>query len=525
MPRYLRAEWILVLLFAGGCDAEANEPEQLRAFTGIELVPIGSWSNGAFDVGGAEISAFDPDSARLFVVNGAAATLDILDLSDPKVVTWIESIDTTVWGGGANSVAIHDGLVAIAVEADPKQDPGVVVFLDQNGIYLGSVEVGSLPDMLTFTPDGSRLLVANEGEPSSDYAVDPDGTITIIDLDAGPAKAIATQVTFDAYVGAPLDPSVRVYGPKADAAADFEPEYIAVSQDSKIAWVSLQENNALAIVDVEQAAVTDVVGLGFKDHSLIGNGLDPSDRDGGVKIANWPVYGIYMPDAIASFRDKGQTFLLTANEGDSRVYDSFAEETRVRRAKLDPKAFPTAFSHPALLGRLKITNTLGDIDDDGDYDALYTFGARSFSVRDANGALVWDSGDELELLTTMLDADNFNADSVLNGIDARSDDKGPEPEGLALGEVAGHTYVFVGLERTGAIVAYDLADPHAPSFAAYVSTRESSGDPELGTAGDLAPEGIVFIPADESPTGVALLVGSYEVSGSVAIFEVRETQK
>jgi hypothetical protein len=376
--------------------------------------------------------------------------------------------------------------------------------------------------MVTFTPNGRYVLVANEGEPSSDYATDPDGSITIVDLESGPSAAITTQVTFDAYVDATLDESVRVFGPGADAAADFEPEYITVSDDSQTAWVTLQENNAIAIIDVHKAVVTDVVGLGFKDHSAAGNALDPSNRDGGVYIGNWPVYGVYMPDAIATFRDGNDTFLLLANEGDSRVYEAFDEESRVGAETLDPNIFPNAkdLQQYAALGRLKITTTLGDVDEDGDYDALYAFGGRSFSVRDSAGALVWDSGDQFEQLTAAFDPYDFNSDNTANLTDERSDDKGPEVEGLCIGKVAGHTYVFVGMERSGGIAAYDLADPTAPTFAAYVSTRDATGYPKAGTAGDLGPEGMLFISENESPTGTPLLVVSYEVSGSVGVYEV-----
>jgi 2',3'-cyclic-nucleotide 2'-phosphodiesterase/3'-nucleotidase/5'-nucleotidase len=523
---------ILTSLLGHGCQDDSDDPDNFRngqpppAFATINLEPIGGWTNNTFDEGGAEIAAFDPDSARLFVVNGADVTVDILDLSDPTTPTLVDSIDITTWGAGANSVAIHDGLVAVAIEADPKQDPGTVVFLDTDGEYLGSVEAGALPDMVIFTPNGRQLLVANEGEPNSDYTVDPDGSITIVDLSDGPAAAVATDVTFEAYVDDMLDPSVRVFGPGADAAADFEPEYITVSHDSQTAWVTLQENNAVAIVDLRDAVVTDVVGLGFKNHSLPGNALDPSNRDGGIHIANWPVYGTYMPDAIANFRDGGDTFLLTANEGDAREYEAFGEETRIGSVTLDPTTFPSAavLQKNAALGRLKITTTLGDTDHDGDYDALYAFGARSFSVRDATGALVWDSGDELEQLTALHDPNNFDADNTQNGADERSDDKGPEVEGLCVGKVAGHTYAFIGLERTGGIVAYDLADPTAPTFADYVTTRDAAGAPEDGTAGDLGPEGILFVSEDDSPTGVPLLVVSYEVSGSVAVYEVQNIE-
>ncbi len=497
----------------------------LPALAGIELVPVGGWTNGAFDEGGAEIGAFDAESARLFVVNGAASTLDILDLSDPTSPVLLLSVDTTRWGKNANSVAVHDGLVAIAVEADPKQQAGQVVFLDTDGNLLGSVAVGALPDMVTFAPDGGTLLVANEGEPDATYADDPDGSVSIVDLTHGPAAAVSTQVTFEGFVGDTLDASIRVFGPGSDAAAGLEPEYVAVSHDGKTAWVTLQENNAIALVDVHGAVVTDVVGLGFKDHSVEGAGLDPSDRDGGVSIGTWPVRGMYLPDAIVQLRDRGETFLVTANEGDARDYDGYSEETRVGNVTLDPTVFPdaSALQDRDALGRLKITESLGDEDGDGDFDALYSFGARSISVWDARGALVWDGGDELERLTATVDPDSFNADNVETDPDGRSDDKGPEPEGLAVGKVAGISYVFVGLERTGGVVAYDFHDPRAPTVAAYVTTRLPEGDPEEGTAGDLGPEGLLFVKAEDSPSGVPLLVVCYEVSGSVGVFEVRTT--
>lgn len=495
------------------------------ALAGVDLVPVGTWCTGAFDEGGAEIAAFDPATARLFVVNGAAATLDVLDLSDPTAPTLVTRVDVTPWGGGANSVAVHDGLVAVAVEADPKQDPGLVLFLDTDGAVVGTAEAGALPDMLTFTPDGSAVVVADEGEPDATYSDDPAGSVTIVDLSAGVAAAGSTHVYFDAFVGG-LDPDVRVFGPGADASTDLEPEYVAVSHDGKTAWVTLQENAALAIVDLRDGVVTDVVPLGAKDHTLPGAGLDPSDKDGGVAIATWPVHGLYQPDAVATVRHRGRTYLLTANEGDARDYDGFSEEARVADVVLDPDAFPgaTALQDRRALGRLKITTTLGDDDGDGDYDALYSFGTRSFSVWDAAGTLVWDSGEQLERLTALAEPALYNADNAANGADTRSDDKGPEPEGLVVGKVAGRDYVFVGLERTGGIAVYDVSDPTAPTFADYASTRNPAGHPAMGTAGDLGPEGLLFVPAEESPTGVPLLVVCYEVSGTVGVFEVRRTK-
>jgi hypothetical protein len=178
-------------------------------------------------------------------------------------------------------------------------------------------------------------------------------------------------------------------------AADTEPEYVTISDDSKTAWVTLQENNAIARVNLVTKSIEQISPLGFKNHFLPGNELDPSDRDGIIAHGKWPVQGMYLPDGIAVFGKGFQQFLITANEGDSRIRptsddalppneegDFFNEEERIKDVDLDPVAFPNAVSlqSDASIGRLKITNTLGDTDGDGDFDNLHTFGARSFSI-------------------------------------------------------------------------------------------------------------------------------------------------
>jgi hypothetical protein len=317
-----------------------------------------------------------------------------------------------------------------------------------------------------------------------------------------------------------------VFGPGATVAQDLEPEYITVADNGRTAWVTLQEANAIGVLDLDSGEFTAIHGLGFKDHRLAANALDPSDRDGpsngkAVRIASWPVYGMYLPDAIAHYRTGGKTYLVTANEGDSRAYTGFNEEARVSALALDPTAFPNgaALKGNAQLGRLTVTRANGDTDGDGDFDALYAFGARSFSIRDEHGALVWDSGDALEQLTAI--PVQFNSDNAENDSwDTRSDNKGPEPEGIAVGQVQGRWYAFVGLERIGGVVVYDVTDPAAPSFVQYVNTRNYAGDPAADTAGDLGPEGLAFVPASASPTARPLLVVTNEISGSTRLFDV-----
>jgi 2',3'-cyclic-nucleotide 2'-phosphodiesterase/3'-nucleotidase/5'-nucleotidase len=269
-----------------------------------------------------------------------------------------------------------------------------------------------------------------------------------------------------------------------------------------------------------------------------GNRLDASNLDDSINLQNWPVLGMYQPDAIAAFTANGQTYFLTANEGDARDYAGFSEENRDGDLLLDPSVFADAadLQQDANLERLLTTNTLGDLDGDGDFDHLYAYGARSFSVWDAVGNLVWDSSDDFETLTAAIIPDHFNAtDTENDSFDNRSDDKGPEPEGIVVGVVDGVPYAFSGLERVGGVMVYDLSDPRAPRFVQYIRTRnfevleciDGNGDAACDAsdasnlaAGGLAPEGLALIPAAESPNGKPLLMVGNEVSGNTEIIEL-----
>lgn len=891
-----------------------------------------TYASGVFDQGAAEISAYDPASRRLFVINASAGTVDILDAAVKGQLTHLGTIDA---GGGINSVAARHGRIAVAVQADDKVSHGMVKLYNADGELQAGYEVGALPDMLTFTPDGAKILVANEGEPSDDYAVDPEGSVSIIDLTAG---SVAT-VGFGAYNDrrhSLLNKGVRVFGVNAvgadaSVAEDLEPEYIAVSPDGATAYVTLQENNALAVIDIASATLKDIVALGYKDHghgqphlmtfpvvdrpllgttpagqeillggfsglwytgvdgrgrstfvtvpdrgpngeptdvdqdgnaerpfalpeyqarvvhlaldprrgevkitgqtlltyadgdpvtglpnipaldeepvdlygqplpydpmgadmegivvdragnywmvdeyrpaiykfsasgtllaryvpqgtaalaggevgdygsetlpavyakrranrgfeamaldsdngvlyafiqspienpdssvtnksdvirmlaidmtdgtpvaeyvyllernlyagvggradklgdaffdqgrqrfyvverdsgttadatksvfevdlkgatnlladgvtllegktleqhtadelamagvkpmhkqkvmdlaslgylagdkveglTLLpdgamailndndfglealpiasdgsvamvaepvpptlgvvhfgGNTLDASDKDKRAHLQNWPVFGMYLPDSIYAYSVDGLTYVVTANEGDAREWGEFAEEARVKDLMLDPMVFPDAamLQEDNAMGRLNVTTTMGDLDGDGDYDRLYAFGGRSFSIWDVNGHLVWDSGDQFERILADRHPDYFNVSNDDNDLDSRSDNKGPEPEGLTLGEVNGKTYAFIGLERDSGIMVYDIQDPRHPRFVTYLSQRDFTADPASGSAGDLGPEGLLFIPAEESPTGKPTLVVANEISGTTTAY-------
>lgn len=479
---------------------------------------IGGYETKRFDEGVAEITAYDKKNKRLFVVNGGDRTIDVLDFADPTNPTLLKSIDISAHGKAANSIAVHGDLLAAAVEAEDKQANGKIVLMDLDGALVAAVEAGALPDMVTFTPDGAHVLAANEGEPSDDFANDPEGSVTILKVSD---KSVRT-VGFSGLTKADFGEDAHWPSPEGTSVAqDLEPEYIAVSPDGAIAFVSFQENNAMAVIDIETAEIERVFAFKRKDWRTLA--FDVSDKDDKIQLNAWPVLSMPQPDAIAAFEHDGQAYVVTANEGDARDYDGYSEETRVEDLTLDPTAYPNAAELQAetALGRLKTTTAKGDSDGDGDIDQIHAFGGRSFSIYAADGSLVFDSGDAFERILSERHPSWFNGEGQESNRDNRSDDKGTEPEGVALGVVNGTRYAFIGLERMGGVMVYDLTDPAAPSFVDYLYYADPTGDAEAGTAGDVAPEGLTFIAAEDSPTGAALLVVANEVSGSVSVFEMK----
>lgn len=895
----------------------------------VTLNVLGTYATGLYDEGAAEIVTYDAATQRAFVVDGGNASIDILDISNPLSPTLVSQIDVTPYGDGATSVDVHDGVLAAAVPNEETQANGAIVFFTTDGEFIAQVEAGALPDMVTFTPDGTKVMSANEGEPNDDYDNDPEGSVTIVDISGGVETVTqenVTQVSFAAFNEAALDESIRIYGPAATVAQDLEPEYIAVSADSATAWVTLQENNALAVIDLQAGEAITITGLGFKDWSrpqatvdlyefidlpvlgttaagqdilqggfsglyfegideatgnylflthpdrgpnpdpvdvdddglgerpfalpdyqaqwqrfalnpesgeiiwgdvtllstadgtpitglpnlageegyayadeepidLMGNkleldpygadmegivmaddgtywmvdeyrpaiyhfgadgvlieryvpegsnneeeginvgveafpaiyaqrranrgfeavayydgtlyafiqspiddpdtrndansrsgtsvrilafdtatattvgeyvymieggavdkigdavalsatemlvierdsafgptaqkfifqidlsnatnlqevdvpqglqrqseaglamagimpvaktlyvdlaevgyyagdkpeglalidentlavlndndfgtsavfstttglldepssvtpvilgiihlkpqGLDASNEDGMINIQPWPVHGMYQPDAIAAYEVDGETYLITANEGDARDYDGYSEEERIGDLVLDLTVFPNAAELQAdeNLGRLNSTTAGTDTDGDGLVDRLLTYGARSFTIWNSAGELVWDSGSEIAAIIAEQYPDDFNANGDNGSFDNRSDDKGTEPEAVTTGVINGVPYAFIGLERIGGVMVYDVSDPTAPTFIQYVNNRDFSAETEA-ESGDVAPEGLKFVAGEDSPTGTPLLLVANEVSGSTTIFEI-----
>jgi len=550
--------------------AGADGVDASRTAISLSFLGRGFNPDAAFDGSAAEIVDFDPATGQAFVVNAQAGGVDIYSLAAPANPTFVEELNVAadvaaaIDGiaaadlGAVNSVAIHSAsntMVAV-IAAEPETNNGYAAFYQaSDGSFLAAVEVGALPDSVAISPDGNTVVVANEGQPSDDYTVDPDGSISVIDISGGASTVTAanvTAVTFDGLAAADI-PGVRISGPGGDIAAALEPEYVAISDDSATAYVSLQENNAIAEVDLATGTLTDVWALGFKDHRSPGNELDVSNRDDVINIRNWPVYGVYMPDSVATYTVNGVPYVVTANEGDSRDYAAHIDELRIKDIggtnsidlpladvlsfgadyDQDGDVDSTDFLEDEALGRLKIITDLGvtgaNCDATGTepqnctYEALYAFGARSFSIFNAESqTLVFDSGNDFERITAERNPAGFNASNDSNAGDDRSDDKGPEPEGVELAVIEGRTYAFINLERVGGVMVYDITEPERAEFVQYVNDRDftlADADLDAGVT-DLGPEITHFVSAEDSPSGNALLLVSNEVSGTLAVYQI-----
>jgi DNA-binding beta-propeller fold protein YncE len=560
----------------------------------IQLVEQGRYHSNVFDESAAEIVTFDKTTQRTFVVNAESKKIDVVRSSDIQKPTLLTSLNVgadiqkhlNAQAGAANSVDVFDGLLAVAIEAENKTDAGWVAFYDaQNLNFISAVSVGALPDMVTFTADGKQLLVAVEGEPSDmNSARDPVGEVAIIDIDwhKNTLKTMLTRLDFNAFNKGgtrsdELPKQLVLNGFKATVGQDLEPEYIAVNKKSTKAYVSLQENNAIVVINLSDKRIEKIMALGFKDHLQAGNELDGNNKDKKALLKNEPALGMYQPDSISVVTIGGTDYVLTANEGDDRsdwisdlppaeceagnyyynledkacaddielkdALDSSVYNPSNKHSMLDLSNFQKGGVYQGAVKSLKFSHSagkqFGDLNGDGKMDRMLTFGGRSFSIWNMESEqLVFDSGSDFERITAQKYGANFNQSNSKTKAEDRSGKKGPEPEALTTAVIDGKVYAFIGLERMGGIMVYDISNPVKAQFVQYLNHRDLSVNPKDNVeknadgvktyridAGDLGPEGFRFVAAKDSPTNSPILIVGNEVSGTTSFYRINSVEQ
>ena len=511
--------------------------------SGIMLEKIGSYISEVSDKDGgvAEIIDYDCENNRAWLVNGATGMLDILDMSGTLCSTnqdiTAKSIDIKKLVGETlpdfdygdmTSIAVcsEKGIAAVALQHASYDKNGYAAVLTLSGELIALFEAGCQPDMICFTPDGTKILTANEGEPRMGYGegvTDPQGSITVITVDYEDISASQTAtVGLEAFddKAQQLKESGVIFAKGALPSVDLEPEYIAC--DDRTAYIALQEANAVAVLDIQSMEYKGVYSLGFKDFSLEENAID-LDEDAEYNPKTYTdAVGAYMPDGISLYNTASGSYILTANEGDAREWGQETTEY-INEIKQTVTATDGSEAKKVRCIDAAVTDGLP-----GGKTVLY--GGRSFSIFKVtqNGLeLVFDSGNEFESKTAAYFPEYFNCSNDDNEYDSRSRKKGPEPESVTVGEINGRTYAFTALERIGGIMVYDITNPEGAEFDNYINTRDFSEDPDSLTAdtylkGDIAPEGLRFVSAEESASGTPLLLAAYEVSGTAAVYAVGE---
>lgn len=540
---------VITLLTAAALITAGQLPALANTAT-LKVTEIASIASGDGE-GSSEIAAYHAGSKRIFATNGVKNSIDIFDITDVANPKKVGAVSLAPYGNDVTSVAAGQDVIVAAVHVTetfsatgvPTTPNGKIVVFDPSGKVLSSSDIlGVQPDSVTFAPNGTTALVAIEAQPvcakdnpataekeNTDYAKasDPVGGVSIVDL-TNPAAPVVRFAGFDKFTVAQMKAKgIAVSSVVNNVSKDFEPEFVSAA-DMKYAYVTIQEANAIGKLNIESATFVAVTRAFESKHSTVAR--DTSDRDSGAGPRNYAnVVGASQPDAIAAFKMGAARYFVTANEGDAREYSCLDDDLRAASLKVDPWRFPnwSTLSASAALGRAKVNPTIGDSNGDGDIDTIHLRGSNSMTMY-RNGVVIWDSGELLDQIQTKaFGVANINGShslssdkSTMNYVGQdRSDDKGAEPEGVAIGMVGDRRVAILGLERMTALAIFDITDPGNPVFQEWLQMLPTKATP----AKDVkywSPEGIVFVPADKSPSGKALIITSYELSGSLSIHQI-----
>lgn len=512
----LRSLFILALLFSVSSSA-------LRAQLKTEMIkreiagPFNSKATSRVD--------FDRQTQYLYSTDVGNNQVEYWDYQRINKPAYQGSFKLDTYFSTISDIDANMGSVAVAGYSS-EQSAGRVVIFDANGQYQTQVIVGALPREVRFDRINSKLLVSCAGAPNDDYSIDPQGSFAIININSTAnniTQADVQLLDFTLLDTTQFDPGIRIFGNNGQqlASQDVEPAGFSISDNGGKAYLSLQKNNAMAVIDIPSASLDTIVALGYKDYGQ--SALDASDVKPSIDIRSYTnLFGMYQPDGMAFLAQNGQQYVLTANEGSARRTTGFNEVERVSRVPLDAQDFGNTFmlQRDTALGRLEVTTTMGN-GNDVLFDSLFTFGGRSFSIRDAQGALIWDSGDEFEQALATAFPQNFNSSEAdNNSYKTQSDELGPRPELITVAEIDGVSYALISLAEMGGIMIYDISDAAQPVFVQYEILRDFSTPASDQQNNDLGISDIEFIDAFASPASIPMIVLSHELTGTITTYIV-----
>ena len=472
-----------------------------------------------------------------FSIDAASAVTNFKEVSSV-------ALDPRGTGLGAMVVQIDNATVNPNGYSIPQI--GRIVFFDvTDGSIEGLTSTGYHPDMVAISSTGI-VAVANEGEYSwngngdspAAVSANQNGSVSLYNLSAVTAgdftaAASVSEVNVDFT-------ATTLTGVRYGTAGEIEPEYVAFDASGDAIFVGAQENNTIFHLDGLAAFIASPGTPAWEVHPLgsVQYTADVTNNDNAANIDTL-IKGLHMPDAIAVFDQGGKTYVVTADEGDARPDDSDITRASTYDDVLSEIATTPiyddgggAVTQQELFDLVKSKNELGrlnilvDQSTEGGAGTVLTdivaMGSRGITVWEYNSSqssLTRVSHLPLESFLLAQDPTRHNSNDGGDpaALDARSDDKGPEPEAVAIANIGGTNYAVVGCERQNGVVLVDLSNPAAPVAVSYINNRDNAL---------ISPETAQFVPAAASPTGAGLAIFGYEgisddgIKGGIGIYSL-----
>lgn len=248
----------------------------------------------------AEIVAASEDGMTLIYSDSPQEVIGFVDITDPETPV---AAGTVALGGEPTSVAVQGdyALVGVNTSADFINVSGELAVIDiANQTITATLDLGGQPDSVAVSPDGTYAAIVIENERDEDLEEGvipqlPAGKLVVVALDGQPDSWSTTDIDLTGLDGV-LEPT------------DPEPEYVDINDDN-IAVVSLQENNAVVLVDLAAGTVLNSFSAGEVDLTMVDDTEEGALISQTASISDIP----REPDGVTWL---GTDYFATADEGD-----------------------------------------------------------------------------------------------------------------------------------------------------------------------------------------------------------------